>query len=152
MITMQRGLSTDAAPEVVFAYLADFTTTEQWDPGTIRTVRVCGDGGVGTRYENTSRFVGRISKLSYVVTALRPGQSIELRGDNDSVIAHDTISVTAQGRGCLIVYQVKFVFLGWLRWIEPLLRPAVGNLLDNGIRGLRRELVRISGEADRGSD
>ena len=59
MITMQRELTTDSAPDAVFAYLADFTTTEQWDPGTVRTVRIAGDGGVGTRYANTSRFAGR---------------------------------------------------------------------------------------------
>ena len=96
MIEMQRELMTDSAPDAVFAYLADFTTTEQWDPGTVRTVRIAGDGGVGSRYANTSRFAGRTSDLVYVVTGLTPGQSIELRGENASVIAHDTITVAAQ--------------------------------------------------------
>lgn len=56
MIEMHREVTTTVAPEVVFAYLSDFTTTEQWEPGTVRTTRVSGDGGVGTRYANTSRF------------------------------------------------------------------------------------------------
>lgn len=152
MITMQREVASDSAPEIVFAYLADFTTTELWDPGTIRTVRLSGDGGVGSRYENTSRFAGRVSKLVYVVTAVRPGSSIDLRGENDALIACDTITVTAQRTGCLITYRVRFAFQGWLRWIEPLLRPAMTRLLDDGVRGLRRELARISAEEDRGSD
>ena len=143
MIKMQRELTTDSAPDAVFAYLADFTTTEQWDPGTVRTVRIAGDGGVGTRYGNTSRFAGRTSELVYEVTALIPGRSIELRGENASVIAHDTITVTAQPGGCLVTYRVRFAFQGWLRWAEPLLRPAVANLLDKGAQGLRRELARI---------
>lgn len=140
MITMQREVSSDVAPDVAFAYLADFTTTELWDPGTIRTVRVSGDGGVGTRYQNTSRFAGRVSTIDYVVTALRPGQSIDLRGENTSVISCDAITVTAQQNGCLISYRVTFAFQGWLRWIEPVLRPAVTRLLDDGVRGLRAEL------------
>lgn len=143
MITMQRELTTDSAPEAVFAYLSDFTTTEQWDPGTVRTVRIAGDGGVGTRYANTSRFAGRTSDLVYVVTSLIPGQSIELRGENASVIAHDTIVVAAHPEGCLISYRVRFAFQGWLRWTEPLLRLVVANLLDKGVQGLRRELARI---------
>lgn len=152
MITMQRELSADSAPDVVFAYLADFTTTELWDPGTLTTLRVSGDGGVGTRYENTSRFAGRVSKLVYVVTALRPGRSIDLRGENDSLIACDTITVTPQQEGCLVTYRVRFAFQGWLNWIEPLLRPAMTRLLDNGVRGLRQELARIRDEDDCGLD
>lgn len=143
MITMQREVRSDVAPDAVFAYLADFTTTQRWDPGTIRTVRVSGDGGVGTRYQNTSRFAGRVSSIDYVVTALRPGRSIDLRGENDSVIVCDTITVAAQPSGCLITYRVRFAFQGWLKWIEPLLRPAVTRLLDDGVRGLQGELRRL---------
>ncbi len=43
----------------VFAYLSDFTTTTEWDPGTETTVLQRGDGGVGTTYLNTSMFLGR---------------------------------------------------------------------------------------------
>ena len=142
MITMQREVIVDLPPDVVFDYLADFTTTEQWDPGTVRTTRISGAGGVGTRYANTSRFAGRTSDLVYVVTDLIPGQSIELRGENASVIACDSITVCAHQAGCLITYRVRFAFQGWLRWTEPLLRPAVSNLLDKGAEGLRRQLTR----------
>lgn len=144
MIDMQRELTTEASPDAVFAYLADFTTTERWDPGTVRTVRIAGDGGVGTRYANTSRFAGRTSELVYEVVALQPGRSIELRGENASLIAHDTITVATHPSGrCLVTYRVRFAFQGWLRWAEPLLRRAVAHLLDKGEQGLRRELAQI---------
>lgn len=42
-----------------FEFLADFRSTEEWDPGTVRTERLSGDGGFGTRYANTSKFLGR---------------------------------------------------------------------------------------------
>jgi Polyketide cyclase / dehydrase and lipid transport len=142
VIMMQRQVTTGCPPEDAFAYIADFTSTEQWDPGTVRTERISGDGGVGTRYANTSRFAGRTSDLVYVVTALTPGERIELRGENDSVVAHDTVTVTAHANGCLVTYQVAFAFKGWLRWIEPLLRLAVAELLNKGSQGLDRELAR----------
>jgi hypothetical protein len=98
---------------------------------------------VGTRYQNTSRFAGRVSTIDYVVTALRPGHSIDLRGENSSVVVCDTITVTARQTGCLITYRVRFAFQGWLKWIEPSLRLAVTRLLDDGVRGLRKELRRL---------
>ena len=42
-----RSVETTTPIEKVFAYLSDFTNTEEWDPGTVSTRRVAGDGGVG---------------------------------------------------------------------------------------------------------
>ncbi|WP_418005334.1 SRPBCC family protein [Mycobacterium sp. PDNC021] len=141
MIDAQRQVVVDAPADVVFAYLADFTTTTQWDPGTVRTECIGGDGGVGTRYLNTSRFAGRTSEITYEVTSVTPGQSIELRGVNQHLIARDTITVRPHADGTRITYRVRFAFQGWLRWLEPLLQLAVAHLLDDGARGLRRELA-----------
>ncbi len=143
MIDAQRQLVVDAPADAVFAYLADFTTTEQWDPATVRTERIAGDGGVGTRYVNTSRFAGRTSDITYEVTSMTPGRSIELRGVNQYLIARDTITMSPHADGTRITYRVRFAFQGWLRWLEPLLQLAVAHLLDDGARGLRRELARI---------
>ncbi|MGU3498221.1 SRPBCC family protein [Mycobacterium sp. C31M] len=144
MIEMQREVITTAAPAAAFDYLADFTTSEQWDPGSIRTVRVSGDGGVGTRYANTSKFAGRTSDVAYEVIALTPGKSIRLRGENSSLIAHDTITVAPHPAGALVTYRIEFAFQGWLRWAEPVLRLVVSNLVNNGVDGLRRELAKLS--------
>lgn len=143
MIEMQREVTSTVAPEAVFAYLSDFTTTEQWEPGTVRTTRVSGDGGVGTRYANTSRFAGRTSDLEYEVIGVTPGRSIQLRGQNDSLIAHDTITVTPHQGGSKVTYRIEFAFQGLLRFGEPLLRIAVARLMDKGVEGLRRELATL---------
>ena len=47
---LQRSVESSASPAAVFAYLSDFTNTNEWDPGTVKTVKVSGDGGVGTTY------------------------------------------------------------------------------------------------------
>ncbi|WP_395308973.1 SRPBCC family protein [Mycobacterium sp. AMU20-3851] len=143
MIEMEREVVTSATPADVFAYLADFTTTEQWEPGTVRTTRIAGDGGVGTRYANTSRFAGRTSDLEYEVIGVTPGRSIQLRGQNDSLIAHDTITVRPHDGGSRVTYRIEFAFQGWLRLGEPLLRIPVTNLMDKGVEGLERELAKI---------
>jgi len=58
---LQRTVVTDKPLGKVFDYLSDFTSTTDWDPGTVTTIRLDGDGGVGTSYLNTSEFLGRRS-------------------------------------------------------------------------------------------
>ncbi len=89
---VRRVVTTPVAVEKVFDYLSDFTTTTQWDPGTVRTVLVRGGGGVGTEYANTSRLAGRTTELTYVVTRLRAPELVALRGENAAVVAEDTIA------------------------------------------------------------
>ena len=60
-----RTLTVARSPEDAFTYLSDCTTTEEWDPGTVRTTRESGTGGVGTRYHNVSTFLGRETELTY---------------------------------------------------------------------------------------
>ena len=71
---LQRTVVTGQPLVKVFHYLSDFTTTTDWDPGTVVTVKERGDGGVGTTYLNTSEFLGRTTELRYVVEELVPGQ------------------------------------------------------------------------------
>jgi hypothetical protein len=54
-----RTVVVDKPLGAVFGYPSDFTTSTEWDPGTVRTVRQKGDGGVGTVYLNTSTFLKR---------------------------------------------------------------------------------------------
>ena len=96
---LQRSVETAAAPAAVFAYLSDFTTTNEWDPGTVHTERVSGDGGVGTTYRNTSSFMGRETALTYEVVEHRPDSRFALRGENSSVVANDTMEIAPAGGG-----------------------------------------------------
>ena len=70
--------------DAVFGYLSDFTTTTDWDPGTVTTVRRHGNGGVGTTYLNTSTFLGRTTQLTYVVRGTGgPETHSASRGEQD---------------------------------------------------------------------
>ena len=136
-----RTLTVERTPEEVFAYLRDFTTTEEWDPGTIRTTRVAGDGGVGTRYDNTSRFLGRETELTYTVEEHEAPRRLRLRGENKTVVAHDTMTVTpTTSGGTELTYVAEFAFKGASRFVAPLLAPAFKRLGDEAEKGLRDAL------------
>lgn len=136
-----RTLTVARPPAEVFAYLHDFTTTEEWDPGTLRTTRESGDGGVGTRYHNVSRFLGRETELTYVVEQVEPPRLFRLRGENATVVAHDTMTLTPTGSGGTeVTYRAEFAFKGAARLVAPLLAPAFRRLGDEAEVGLREAL------------
>ena len=128
------------APEV-FAYLSDFSTTTQWDPGTVSTERLSGDGGVGTRYSNTSKFNGRQTHLIYEVIEFIPGELIRLRGENKSITAVDTITVTPVFDGTRVTYDADFTFKGIAAIAAPFLKGAFRKLGDEAAVGLRKALA-----------
>jgi carbon monoxide dehydrogenase subunit G len=143
MIVVERQVTCEAPVATVFAYLADFTTTTEWDPGTVATVRVDGDGGVGTLYRNTSRLAGRQSDLVYVVTDLRAPRTITLLGQNRAVVATDTITVEPFDGQTRVTYRAAFEFRGVWRVVAPLLRPAFRRLGNDAEAGLRTALARL---------
>jgi Polyketide cyclase / dehydrase and lipid transport len=98
-VRLRKTVVTDKPLGKVFDYLSDFTTTTDWDPGTVATVRQRGDGGIGTVYLNTSEFLGRKTELSYVVQEFVPGERIRLRGENKTVTSVDTMTFLAAGTG-----------------------------------------------------
>lgn len=143
-LTLTRTIRTPTAPSQVFEYLRDFRSTEDWDPGTVRTTRDEGDGGVGTVYANESRFAGRTVQLSYVVTELVPDEVIELRGDGPSVVTSDRMSLRAlPDGGTEVTYRAEFRFSGLAGAVSPLLRPLLKRLGDEAESNLRRTLSRI---------
>ena len=139
-----RRIVTVATPlDKVFAYLADFTTTTEWDPGTVTTIRTTGDGAVGTEYLNTSTFAGRATQLTYVVQELVPNQRISLRGENTTVIAHDTMTFRQTENGTEVTYTADFAFKGIARLLAPVLRPAFNRLGDRAQTGMATALTRL---------
>ena len=139
---ISRTLQLPRPPEEVFAYLRDFTTTEEWDPGTVRTTRLEGDGGVGTRYRNVSRFLGRETELEYVVEEADSPGRLRLRGENKTVISEDTMTLTPTSGGTALTYRAEFRFKGVARFVAPLLAPAFKRLGDGAEKGLHDALGR----------
>lgn len=141
---IERRIATDSEAARVFDYLSDFETTTEWEPGTVRTVRESGDGGVGTRYHNTSRFLGRTVEVIYTVVDLDPAGRIELRGENSSLVAHDTITVTPHPHGgSTVVYRAQFDFRGGVRFLAPVLAIALWRLGNRAARDMREALARL---------
>ena len=129
--------------DAVLSYLSDFTTTTDWDPGTVTTMRRHGDGGVGTTYLNTSTFLGRTTQLTYIVRELIPGERIQLHGENKTVTAVDTMTFRSIDAGTEVTYTAEFTFKGPSRLLAPLLRPAFERLGKQAQTGMRKALNQL---------
>lgn len=145
---LQRTVTVEKPLDTVFAYLSDFTTTTEWDPGTVKTVRASGEGAVGTEYLNTSTFAGRETQLTYVVQELVPNQRISLRGENKTVIAHDTLTFREMGSKetgtkTEVTYTAEFTFKGITKLIAPLMTPAFTRLGNEAETGMAAALARL---------
>lgn len=138
-----RTVTVDRSIDQVWGYLSDFTHTTDWDPGTVRTERTSGDGGVGTRYHNVSKFLGRQTELDYRVVEFAPNEKLALRGENATVVAHDTMTLSGSAERTTVTYRAAFEFKGIAKLVAPLLAPALRRLGDEAETGLREALTKL---------
>jgi hypothetical protein len=136
-----RAVTTRTSAADAFAYLADFTTTTEWEPGTVTTTLESGDGGVGTTYRNVSRFLGRETELTYIVVERVSNSLIKLRGHNKTVTVEDTMTFTSlPSGGTEVTYRAGFAFHGAARLLTPVLAVALRRLVDSAADALREVL------------
>ncbi len=138
-----RTVTVDRSIDQVWGYLSDFTHTTDWDPGTVRTERTSGDGGVGTRYHNVSKFLGRQTELDYRVVEFAPNEKLALRGENATVVALDTMTLSGSAERTTVTYRAAFEFKGIAKLVAPLLAPALRRLGDEAETGLREALTKL---------
>ena len=141
MPSVERTVTTDQPIQKVWAYLSDFTTTEEWDPPTVSTTRTAGDGGVGTTYTNVSSFLGNESEVHYVVTEHVPLERLQLKGDaGDSLSLLDTIAFAREGAGTAVTYHAEFEPHGVAKLAEPLMPLGLKVLADKVAKSMQEHL------------
>ena len=145
---VERTLTVPRPVELVFDYLADFTHTTAWDPGTVETRRISGDGGVGTTYANTSEFMGRRTELTYETLVHERPRRLQFRGTNKTATATDTMTFTpaADGTATEIHYRADFDFGRLLNLVAPpVIKPKLNKLADETVEQLQRTLAGLPG-------
>lgn len=142
-LSVERIFSVTPHVDEVFSYFADFTTTEEWDPGTLTTTRISGDGGMGTRYRNRSRFLGRETELEYETVVFEPPSRFSCRGRNATATATDHLTFTAAGAHTSVHYRAVFEFHGLTRLVAPVVvGPRLGSLADETVARIQQVLGR----------
>ena len=128
-------------PEEVFDYLADFSTTEEWDPGIISATRVGSDPiGVGSKFDLISEFMGRQIAVPYEITEYDRPNRFVIVGENQRFKGIDTITVSAEGDGARVDYTADFRMKGIAKLFEPFLGGVFEKLSNKAMDGLAATL------------
>jgi carbon monoxide dehydrogenase subunit G len=143
---VERTFTVGTRVEAVFDYLADFTHTEEWDPGTVQTRRTSGTGGLHSTYDNLSEFMGRQVRLTYETTVHEPPTRLEFRGKNKSATATDSLTFTpTDDGGTQVHYRADFEFGPILTLLAPLVvKPKLDKLADETVAQLQDALEKFT--------
>ena len=135
------SVDTPRPPDEVFAYLSDFSTTEEWDPGVVEAERL-GDAPIceGTEFRLVADFLGRKTPLTYRIVEYDPPSAVTFRGENSTVVSLDRITFEPSDEGTRITYDADLALKGPFKLADPLLGFAFKRVGDRALAGLRKTL------------
>ena len=135
------SLDTPRPPDEMFAYLSDFSSTQEWDPGVIEAERL-GDAPVrnGTEFQLLASFLGRKIPLTYRIVEYDPPNAVTFRGESTTVVSLDRITFEPSEQGTRITYDADLALKGPLKLADPLLRVAFNRVGARALAGLRKTL------------
>ena len=146
---MARYSATIATPRLideVFAYLADFANTLEWDPGVVEAQRLDDEPvAKGSEFRIVSEFLGRRTSLLYRVIEFDPPRLVTFRGVNSTVVSLDRLTFENFGAGTQVTYDAVLTLKGPFKLADPLLALAFNRLGDRALHGLRASLTRQPG-------
>jgi dehydrogenase/reductase SDR family protein 12 len=139
--TLKETIHTPLSTEAAFAYVADFASSQEWDPGVATAERV-GDGpiGVGTRYRLGVRIGNRVAPMEYRITELDPPNRVVLVGSGSGVSAVDTIEFGRTATGTTVDYTADIRLDGIRRLAQPFLGKTFAKIARDASAGMQREL------------
>ena len=134
--------------EGAFDYLAEFSTTQDWDPGVSEAEMLTpAPVALGSRFRVVAGFAGRKVPLTYEITAYDRPHRVTVRAENSSTISEDTITFTtvsgtsADGDHLSVRYEADLRLKGGYRLFEPVLAVAFNRIGDRAAAGLRAALL-----------
>ena len=141
MARYKATVETPRDPGEVFAYLSDFSTAEEWDPGTVRSERLDDAPlGEGTEFRLVASFLNRQTTLIYRIVEYDPPDAVTFRGENSTVVSLDRIEFEPLGCGTRVTYDAELTLKGPLKVADPLLALAFKRVGDSALEGMRRAL------------
>jgi carbon monoxide dehydrogenase subunit G len=139
---VERTIETRCTRERAFDFVADFSTTQTWDPG-IPSAKRLDDGPieVGSRFELLSRFGKTEQTIVYEVTAYDHPRSVTFTGEGKRFHGTDVIGFAdLPGGGTRVSYVADLGLKGPASLALPFLRRKLDTMSDDAVAGLKREL------------
>jgi hypothetical protein len=134
-------MRTPRSHEEVFAYMADFRNVAMWDPSIRYVVQTVGEGaGPDAEFEVTISNPGRDITLRYRTVEYSAPTTLRLLATTRLMTSDDTVTVTPDGDGAIVVYDARLTLNGPLGLADPLLALGFSRVGERAARGLRNAL------------
>jgi dehydrogenase/reductase SDR family protein 12 len=118
MTILHESIDLDRPAREVFAYVADFSTCEQWDSTATSATRLdSGPLGVGSRFKVVCALPVGSLPLEYEILSYEPDQKVVLRGRGRFFEVEDTILINSTDSGCTLDYTAVFE---WGSLLKPI--------------------------------
>jgi len=153
MTTLHEQVETTLPIEDVFAYVADFANSREWDPGVAAAERLDGGPvGLGSHFRLGVRLGPRVAPMEYRISVFEPPTRVVLVGSGSGVSAVDEIRLERLATGTRLDYTADIRLGGILRLVEPFLGGAFANIGRNAADGMERTLEAQATAARQGRD
>ncbi len=141
MTTIRKQLHTRLPIDDAFAYIADFQTSETWDPGVESAQRTdSGEVGVGATYQLAVKMGGRVAPMEYKISRFEPPNRVVLDGRGSGVTAIDDIRFAPHDEGTTIEYIADIRLGGLLRFVQPFMGGTFSGIGERAADGMKRTL------------
>jgi len=147
MVRLHETLETVLPADDAFEFVADFSNSARWDPGTAWSKPV-GDPAprVGTEYRLGVRMGSRVSEMTYRIVTIEPGQRVVLEGRGSNVSAVDDIRFRRTENGTHIDYTADIELTGLLRLASPFAGRAFASIGRNAREGMQNALDALAAD------
>lgn len=141
MISLRETITVDRPLEECFEYVADFTTTAEWDATAFAARKTtAGPVGLGTKFAVRCKLpIGSI-ELMYTVSEFEAPTLITLQADSWLFEAVDTIRFSADGKQTHIEYSADFSYRMPFATLEGVMQQPMVRMGKKALRGLKRAL------------
>lgn len=141
-LKIERSVVLTRPVDAVFRYLADFSTTAEWDPGTARATKLTpGAVAEGSVFDLQLRSFGRSVSMRSTITTYEPCERLVIEGHGTGFTATDRLRLVALNADTTQLHYIAEITLDSLPgWTQPLVARWGRALGDAAMNGLRRAL------------
>jgi carbon monoxide dehydrogenase subunit G len=123
--------------DAVFAYTADFSNIEEWDPGVATSSQIGSGGiGLGTRFNLDVKFGGSTAPAVFEITEYEQDERVKLKGTSKSWTAIDEIRFESADAMTRIIYTTEITLTNFLKYLAPLMAPVFNRVGRRALDGL----------------
>lgn len=137
---VERHARIDAAPDVVFAYVADLDRLAEWQAGIV-SAELTSDGriGVGSTAHVVRELMGQRLDASLTITAYEPPHRLSIASEVSGVRATADLELAELegGRATDLRFAMEIQAGGMMRFMEPMIAGAADGDIATSLERLR---------------